>query len=164
MGGLIVIQDSNNHEVSFTPKDGATGARTVTIPDSVPDLDTANTFGGNIEAPSMTIAGKTIVESGSNANGTYIKYADGTLIQYSLSGGSSDIAGITVTFPTTFIDTAYRIIANSADSSSTSILFPKINSKTTSNFNLRSYLRVDGSSTYTTSVYSIDWVAIGRWY
>jgi hypothetical protein len=56
MGGLITIEDSNNHEVSFTPKDGAS-PRTVTIPDNVPDLDVDNTFVGNVEASSMSISG-----------------------------------------------------------------------------------------------------------
>ena len=44
MGSQIVLEDSNNHQVSITPKDGATEARTVTLPDNVADLEAANTF------------------------------------------------------------------------------------------------------------------------
>lgn len=132
MGGILSIEDSNNHVVSITPKDGATGDRTVIIPDSVPDLDTANNFGGNIEASSMTIGGKdvyneanilgavsqvggvptgAIIERGSNANGEYVKYADGTLIcsRDGLTMNTYDSItkglNIDVTFPATFATT-----------------------------------------------------------
>lgn len=103
------------------------------------------------------------IESGSNANGNYVKYPDGTLIQYGSSIGSTSALGITETLPITFLNTGYRIIANGSSSTSSSILFPKINSKTTTTFNILSYAKGDSVSTHALATYDIDWIAIGRW-
>ena len=41
-----------------------------------------DTMTGTLEAPEFTVGGSPVVDSGSNANGNWVKYYDGTLIQY----------------------------------------------------------------------------------
>ena len=56
-----------------------------------------------------TLSSGAIIERGSNANGQYVKYADGTLICLMIKllvGGVN--SGTTITFPHNFIDTSYQ--------------------------------------------------------
>lgn len=54
----------------------------------------------------------TIVESGSNANGNYIKYSDGTLIQRGTFIYPANTNGYEIYFPTSFKDKLYQITAS----------------------------------------------------
>lgn len=52
--------------------------------------------------------GAPIVESGSNANGEYVKYADGTMMCYKGDFTPTDLGGYyDWTLPAAFIDTSY---------------------------------------------------------
>lgn len=53
-----------------------------------------------------------VVESGSNANGTYEKYADGLLIQYGTGSCPEGVGYAEITFPIPFLNTNYIMIAN----------------------------------------------------
>ena len=53
-----------------------------------------------------------IIDSGSNANGSYMKFNDGTLIQRGGGQCPANVAYVEVTYPIPFIDTNYTIIAN----------------------------------------------------
>jgi len=48
-------------------------------------------------------ANKHIKESGSNANGNYIKYDDGTMFVYYVSASNESRTDFTVTYPATFV-------------------------------------------------------------
>lgn len=50
--------------------------------------------------------------SGSNANGNYVKYDDGTLIQYGSVEASANTNYGTINFPIAFIDTDYELLVN----------------------------------------------------
>lgn len=54
-----------------------------------------------------------IWESGSNANGTYVKFADGMMICYNyVSIASSNNSGTSFTLPATYANTTYAVIAS----------------------------------------------------
>lgn len=70
----------------------------------------------------MRMPEKQVVESGSNENGSYIKFSDGTLI--CRKNGITAEAGttsITVTLPSAFIDKDYTVIPVNAYANSATI-------------------------------------------
>ena len=109
-----------------------------------------------------------IIESGSNANGNYIKYADGTLIQYgnvTLTTSENRIAGgltyystaTTINFPISFKDSSYSAFSN--------VLLANMN------YFCNSYMASNDASSCNLSFVStannetrvIHWMAIGKW-
>lgn len=102
----------------------------------------------------VTINGVPIIESGSNANGYYTKFADGTLICY----GNKTISNyaMTINYPAIFIDTNYSLVTQFVRDES-----------------LGNFSNSQGLNTMTTtncvcySAYSetatVLWIAIGRW-
>lgn len=52
-----------------------------------------------------------VIESGTTNDITYVKYADGTLIQYGIAEISANVGYIQLTFPQSFINTDYTILA-----------------------------------------------------
>ena len=97
-----------------------------------------------------------IIESGSNANGNYIKYADGALICFGTDGTSS--GGFTAkVFPVSFIDANYAFEAT-VNSASSTALSAKFTAKTAASIQTAV---VNTSGAYQGS--SVDYVAIGRW-
>ena len=137
------------------------------VNDQPPYLN-ANNLNNNFNELDNKIDG--IIESGSNANGSWIKYNDGTMIQYgkSITGttayttaygnGYYDNAEHTVTFPIEFYnDNVYvssiAFVGFGLGGCSMTTL-----TKTSFNyymFSIRSY-------TFSSSPY-ITWIAIGRW-
>lgn len=109
-----------------------------------------------------------IIESGSNSNGYYMKYSDGTMIQYGGVGITVDTprsqGGLTyysgaaiIDFPQSFIDNNYQTFTN--------ILMANMN------YFAQSYAANISASQTTISFVStgrdetrtIHWFAIGRW-
>lgn len=111
-----------------------------------------------------------IVESGSNDNGSWVKFADGTMIcggqisqtltratQRSGCGGYRT-SGVTVNFPTAFIETPQLSLL---DTSSTDFsLNCRSSSVNTSYFNVFWYAINSNSSQLN---YKADYIAIGKW-
>lgn len=111
-----------------------------------------------------------IVESGSNKNGDWIKYANGNLICY----GKADITAPvtysdwygfcriaderTTTLPYTFINTDYNIISTSYSFGYFGMI---LRSKATTSFNFRACTHKNSS--YNPGVGSFDYIAIGKW-
>jgi len=112
-----------------------------------------------------------IIESGSNSNGRWIKFSDGTMIQWgeislSTEAGSQWWSLSTLTFPTPFIDDKYSIqaISNKTDGSipySNSNVFVKGSTKTKSTVEIGAY-KVGGATGADTSS-SFPYFTIGRW-
>lgn len=107
-----------------------------------------------------------IMESGSNSNGKYLKYADGTLIQYgtlanfSVGAGATVTATPTITFPAAFID--YNIFATMVGTPNVSgdvFGFTYLAALAPTYFNM-SY-RNGGAAQ---QIANVRWQAIGRWY
>ena len=110
-----------------------------------------------------------IVESGSNENGDWIKYANGNLICYGSasiqSPTYSDWYGfcrvtndITATLPTTFKDNDYKIIATSF----TFGYFGMVTrTKNTNSFVFKGFTH--NQSSYNPGAGTFDYIAIGKW-
>lgn len=106
--------------------------------------------GGEIKAPIITatetincdttnvwFGGAKAIDSGSNANGYWVRYADGTQMCYCMFYKQSNQKYHTVTLPAPFIDTEYGVFKNFQDSTSTTQLPVRIfvsNERTTSTF------------------------------
>ena len=110
-----------------------------------------------------------IVESGSNENGDWIKYANGNLICYGSASVQSptysDWYGfcrttndITATLPTTFKDNDYKIIATSFTFGYFGML---TRTKTTNSFVFKGFTH--NQSSYNPSAGTFDYIAIGKW-
>ena len=112
-----------------------------------------------IKALNEKVAG--IVESGSNANGNWIQYADGTMIQYgSILNNANGLA--TVTLPKRFINSNVIVTTSISYNSYTSnnsvltLVFP-------SNSSVGIYSRKSDGSVETNTTVKTNWKAIGRW-
>lgn len=111
-----------------------------------------------------------IVESGSNENGDWIKYANGNLICYGKAAITapvtySDWYGFcrmaderTTTLPYTFINTDYNIISTSYTFGYFSMI---LRSKATTSFNFRACTH--NNSSYNPGAGTFDYIAIGKW-
>lgn len=105
-----------------------------------------------------------IIESGSNANGYYTKYADGTLICRYYIGpvDTNQGAGATkaVTFPYEFVDTYWQVSLTMTNGQAYwSQVASSISDKAKTGFNFKSWN--DGGGNNTGQYW--DYVAIGKW-
>lgn len=110
----------------------------------------------------------TIIESGSNENGSYVKYSDGTMICSKTVTGSSPNSGwwsfcqrtnekIQVNFPATF-KSIESVVATPTDMLG-GLFTVMVSTKTTSYFAFTG-LRANGT---TVTNYSFDYIAFGKW-
>lgn len=106
------------------------------------------------------------IESGSNSNGNWIKYGDGTMIQSGIKDFTTNVTTsgfngytqiIGITFPTNFIDTDYSINVISKFIIS---WFPRFQS-TPAVGSISMYAWRAGTDTGNLDTYR--WQAIGRW-
>ena len=119
------------------------------------------------KAPSVRAVKEWIIESGSNENGYYEKYIDGSLIQYgsrnctaninSTNGFNHYYSQNTLNFPINFSNTEYKIFTNINSENVTIINLVYGSIKTTSTFGLN-FISSNENDTRT-----IQWFAIGRW-
>lgn len=113
-----------------------------------------------------------IIESGSNANGNYVKYNDGTLIQYNNTtvndqaisnqyGNTGLYTGTrTVTFPISFLDTNYMAICGEfkwGTGASWGIISSRNNKNWMTIMALDFISRDAGTNT------DVSWIAVGKW-
>ena len=124
---------------------------------------------GNVAFPSMPGFGYApIIESGSNANGTYIKFADGTMIcagsysiaslavsTASLGGYRSSPTAALLTFPAEFFARPV-LTAMSVGGDGISVTQGGVSTAT-------AYLIWTAVSTQPAGDREADWIAIGRW-
>lgn len=125
---------------------------------------------GNVAFPAMPGFGYApIIESGSNANGSYIKFADGTMIQrgvYTVSLAISTnwlggfISAVTlIPLPVAFSNTDYTSVSTgSVDNASFGVL-TSAGSQTTTQLAVR-FLSV---TTQSSASRGVSWIATGRW-
>ena len=106
-------------------------------------------------------------ETGSNANGSYIKFNDGTLIQTGVGQCPANTGYADITFPMAFYDTNYIMIANHKYTGGSSyggsaqlsnITNPQTNNTTTAF--IYSYQYDSSVASYPRNV---QYMAIGRW-
>ena len=108
-----------------------------------------------------------ITDSGTNPNGSYIRFSDGTQICYSASLPSSnnDTTGTTVTFPASFYDSSYVINASARGiASSTAGSSHVVETQAVSSSTCRIKIMVHTPTTITgTGTPNFGYIAIGRW-
>lgn len=114
-----------------------------------------------------TVSGVPILEGGTNANGNWIKYEDGTLIQWSQISltGVGDVtwgslyrsAGTSIPFPLEFDETniEYSIAGNTEDED----LISTISRMSTT----RGMVSIYHNTFMPDNIYTVTWIAIGRW-
>ena len=109
-----------------------------------------------------------VVESGSNSNGTFIKFADGTMIAWSeatvtttsttaLENGGFRTGSNGFSLPATFHATP-RVVASSRNSTRDVGLYAESTNVSTLNIIFKTI-----SSDSTSRVHIAHWIAIGRW-
>ena len=100
------------------------------------------------------------VEYGSNTNGQYIKFSDGSLICFAVVSKSS---GNTVTFPYTFYAAPIVHVAVT-DSNSNNMFEARPETRSASSFKLHAVRLTSGGSVgeFTTAT-NYSYIAIGRW-
>lgn len=125
----------------------AGGSLTLQVDDTLATDETMNISEGGIE-------------SGSNGNGYYTKFPDGTMMQYGLES-SATASSRTLTFPIPFIDTNYTLTGNTIHSTTTSVHGVKVEGKTTAGATLYPLYTDANLVAFTTA--PINWQAIGRW-
>ena len=129
------------------------------------NADTFNTMQDNIE----NAINSDVVESGSNANGNYVKYVDGTMICYGEKNPSLTIniswgtlyrsETFNITYPATFTtDPSFNITIKGGTSAFVLNWNAPANFKT----NTGDYVVVR-PDTRASSYYPMTWIAIGRW-
>ncbi len=140
--------------LSTTSETGVPNAEVITYSNST------NTFktGSNSQ-----ISNEIVVDNYNLSQNGYVKFQTGLMIQWGRVGGSST-ASYSVTMPTSFYNTEYKIFATVYKPSSDSAIYsasPIATNKTVSRF----YLNRNYASGGTTglSQESWDWFAIGRW-
>ena len=102
------------------------------------------------------VAGGDIVSSGSNSNGYYIQFADGTMICRKTYGATAN--GTTITFPIAFISAPEYVGAGDIPPSSGAYNFIAAGTITTSNFMVVAHNGIGGSISE-----PFSFCAIGRW-
>lgn len=98
-----------------------------------------------------------LIESGSNENGHYIKFSDGTLICRATK--SEGTGNSLITFPVPFASTNYQVSIDPGYASSPNVVITW-GAKTVNGFKF--YTVIDGEYTEET-VQSFDYTAIGKW-
>lgn len=120
-----------------------------------------------VNALDLELDSKNVVERGSNANGEYVRYADGTQICAGLvTGFAADAYGLPWLYPATF-SAAPRVTANlvlkNTNFGSASLIFRDQGTSATTIFK---YADTQTTNTLATdfTLYSVSFLAIGRWY
>jgi hypothetical protein len=149
-------------KIALTPDASGTGTftiaspnsntnRTLTLPDASGEVFNQGNIVGTVSEASGVPTGA-IIESGSNANGEFVKYADGTLIctVSAINGGS------TWTFPVAFSSAPKMTNASVAGNNAR---FTTLGAPSTTSVATFGWL-VSGSASTAAS----DLCAIGRWF
>ena len=152
----------------FVSSNGNVGIGTITP--SV-KLDVAGTVNATNYLMS-SMGGAPIIASGSNPNGNYIKYADGTMIQWGIKlnynvgntavYGSGTYLMVPISFPVNFVDLNYVVFATGRVTGRIILCDHANDTDTTSATNVFAF------DPYNTTIYTMifnkfDWQAIGRW-
>ena len=106
---------------------------------------------------SLTLASGGIIESDSNPDGKYTKFADGTLINSKRLAGSGSGFSV-IEWPIPFIDTDYEVSGISSSSNSSLVIVPKVKSFTTTGCEFTVVAEGLGHTNATA-----DLIAKGRW-
>lgn len=174
MPSAIVLADTvttpNDSKVRLVYEGTTTGTKTITVPEVNARMVTDNTTAYDNDTSTFianTLTSGAIIERGSNANGSYVKYADGTLI-CSLATFVSDQAIATAygalftgtrtwTFPHVFSSTPVASNQGKWGTGSSWNTSGGANTTGVTFIFLDNVSRAVGTNTY------LNYIAIGRW-
>lgn len=171
-----VLQDVTRG-IEGTPRAWQSGtevARFFTAYDHLAMIDKITENANNLATHQAESAAKHIAESGSNANGRYIKFDDGTMIQWGEKNFTQSVKNAwgalyvasgepcTVDFPLTFIETPI-IIASPRTTGNASAFFGNYNAirvyQSSAQYLVQAFRPTESDSVD----FVVHWVAIGRW-
>lgn len=126
-----------------------------------------NSAVGTVSESSGTPTGD-IIERGSNANGEYVKHADGTMICWEEGkllnyGSGSTFRVSTKTFPISFVS-VNPCVSMSGDPTASGSTFDISNDQRVYDIGLSSFNYLTASAFSSDRTQGFSWVAIGRWY
>jgi hypothetical protein len=161
MSSVVIAGDTSGTITLDAP--AVAGSTVITLPASGGSLFTQGNILGTVSQSSGVPTGA-IIESGSNANGNYVKYADGTMICLDTKATSAPNVAfgsifqsndLTWTFPAAFINDEYGQAINPTGSNTiwgTAIA----TSSTVMNFKI-------WRATTSATTYGVSLLAVGRW-
>lgn len=103
-----------------------------------------------------------IIESGSNSNGNWIKFSDGTMICYGTGKGKNDTTNI-VTFAVPFINNEYKVSSFIVSTDEHYIRTVQIKEKTAATMEIYLQWFQMGTTSAGLGADTFDYIAIGRW-
>lgn len=169
----VKASDLNEIKEVVNQNDDNTATNTIeisTINNKIGDLNNLETT----DKTNIVNAINGVVESGSNANGSYVKYADGTMICYgtwvigtvSASAQAGNVYKVLIeqrhNFPVSFVEKptiTFSAYENVEDWGMLLVVCPKKNSVTSQNFGSLNVI----SATQASINLAIDYIAIGKW-
>ena len=109
-----------------------------------------------------------IIENGTNANGTYVKFANGTLICYKhVIIASSHNSGSSFALPATYVDTNYVVTVSPStmiSTGGTASYVTEAQSYSVSSIKLKCVYVATGGTVGDTPNAPVSYQTIGRWY
>ena len=157
MSSVVVAGDVSGSVTLSAPS--VAGSTVLTLPTTSGGLFTQGNIVGIVSQSSGVPTGS-VIESGSNASGQYVKYADGTMICY-MSNSTTPVANTltssTHSFPATF--SVAPILSCACDSAlyGTAVVGMTARTPTTTTYT-QTILRTNTSPT------SLFVIAVGRWF
>lgn len=155
--GLTPGTDVQAYDAFLASIAGLTVAAGGFLRTSAADTAVAQSIVGTVSQSGGTPTGS-IVETGSNANGNYTKFADGTLFCWGTTTTSASGA-TTQTLPATYASATTLMITGNSVSSSTNSSSVKIFNHTTTTFDINALSSADARAST-----PVRWIAIGRWF
>jgi hypothetical protein len=146
--------------------------RTLVLPDAAGEIYGQGNILGTVSQSAGVPTGA-IIERGSNANGEFVKYADGTMICHHIIDGPNTLGtngNFDVSLPSAFTNTAYSVSAlvTPSGTASTADSFELVGNSVrfAGNFVIRLGIPSTGSRRPTAYVVDndISYAAIGRWF
>lgn len=156
---VIDLNAATNEEVENLAGAGRT---TETVKSVADELATHKQEDATDDVHGLLSGGKIIEESGSNANGNYVKFADGTLICYGAYNTTTNSAGIsdaTITYPSVFSGYPSLNVTKS-EVGSAQTWKGALHLRTVASYNSRGIVLIDAE---VSTQYTLEWLAIGRW-
>ena len=156
-GSKVNAERMNHMEQGIYDAAISGGSDVVFIGDTEPTNEQTKLW---VEDDMLTSLG-TEIESGSNENGSYIKFADGTMIQYkALVITTANQATTNVELPIDYLNSGFTILVSSLNYHSSNINY---SSNSTSKNTFKVIATDNETGTIPTSSEAFSYVTIGRW-
>jgi len=159
------VAGANYSKVTFRSKTVIGGNTTASV--SLVDSRTSTPINKEWTFPQDQGEMVAIVDSGSNSNGNYVKYSDGTMVCWSSNGVSTATttsagsiyvsSGQTLTYPAPFVGSLPRVSPASRYGGSSSLAWSGVNTVGLGSVTMNAIGPVNGATCI------LEYIAIGRW-